>query len=197
MTIAVLPGSLRRDSWNKKLAHVVERILLKDQKEVLFCDLKDFPMPVYDGDIEMNEGIPAGVRDLDHKIKSSQALIIVTPEYNGSIPGVLKNTVDWLSRIEPHCFTDKQILLLGASPGALGAVRSLWHTRQPLAVLEAHVYPQVFGLPKAHQAFDEHGNLVDPKTEEKVRQLVQKFVKYAEVVQHAEYHYEPGAEEMA
>jgi chromate reductase, NAD(P)H dehydrogenase (quinone) len=197
MNVTILPGSLRRDSLNKKLAHVVERILLKDQRDVVFCDLKDFPMPVYDGDIEMNEGIPAGVRDLDHKIKSSQALIIVTPEYNGSIPGVLKNTIDWLSRLEPHCFTDQQILLLGASPGALGAIRSLTYTRQPLVKLDAHVYPTVYGLPKAHQAFDENGNLVDPKIEAIVKSLVLKFVRYAETIHHAEYHYEEGAVELA
>ncbi len=182
MKFAIMPGSLRRDSWNKKLGHVVEKMLLEQKHEVTYLDLKSYPMPVYDGDIEAGEGIPETVKALDKAIQSADALIVVTPEYNGSIPGILKNTVDWLSRLKPHCFTDRQVLLLAASPGPLGGVRSLWHTRQPFAVLEAHVYPVVYGLSKANEAFKPEGDLVDPKVEERVRSLVKKFAGYVESV---------------
>jgi NAD(P)H-dependent FMN reductase len=196
MKIAVMPGSLRTGSWNKKFAHVVEKMLQDSGHEVHFCDLKSFHIPVYDGDIEDSQGIPAGVTELDQIIKSCAALIVVTPEYNGSIPGILKNTVDWLSRIKPHCFQDRQILLLGASPGPLGAIRSLWHTRQPFAVLEAHVYPKVYGLAKAHQAFHEQGGLLDAATEQKVSELVHGFIAYIGSVHHASTQFQDGAVEM-
>jgi NAD(P)H-dependent FMN reductase len=197
MKFAIMPGSLRQGSWNKKLAHVVERKLVQDGHEVIFCDLKNFPMPVYDGDIEENEGIPEEVKNLDASIKASDALIVVTPEYNGSIPGILKNTVDWLSRMKPHCFQDRQVLLLAASPGPLGAVRSLWHTRQPFAVLEAHVYPGVYGLARADKAFDQQGDLVDPGVKEKVFALVDKFSQYVGTVHYRRFEFENGAEELA
>jgi len=197
MKIAIMPGSLRKGSWNKKLGHVVEKMLQTAGHEVFYCDLKDFSIPVYDGDLEDSEGIPKGVQDLDAKIKSCDALIVVTPEYNGSIPGILKNTVDWLSRAKPHCFQDRQILLLAASPGPLGAVRSLWHTRQPFAVLEAHVYPLVYGLAKAHQAFDEQGQLVDPAVVERVNGLVNKFAAYVAAVHHTQTQFKDGTVELA
>lgn len=197
MKIVVMPGSLRKDSLNKKFAHVVERKLLQEGHEVVYSDLKDFSIPVYDGDVEDSEGIPKGVQELDAIIKSCDALIVVTPEYNGSIPGILKNTVDWLSRIKPHCLQGRQVLLLGASPGPLGAVRSLWHTRQPFAVLEAHVFPSVYGLAKAHQAFDEQGNLLDAKVQGLVYSLLGKFTHYVGNVHHVSSEYQDGGIELA
>lgn len=197
MKIAILPGSLRKESWNKKLGHAVERMLQAHGHEVLFCDLKTFEIPLYDGDLEDSSGIPNGVKELDEKIKFCDGLIVVTPEYNGSIPGVLKNAVDWLSRMKPHCFHDRQVLLLGASPGPLGAVRSLWHSRQPFAVLAAHVYPTVYGLGKANQAFNEQGDLSDSEVEKKVSELVLKFVAFACSVHHSQTKAAPGAVELA
>lgn len=179
MKIVMFAGSLRKDSLNKKFVHVAEAILKKNSDlSVQVIDLKDFQIPVYDGDIE-DVGIPENVKKVGEIVGSAEALIISTPEYNGSIPGPLKNWIDWLSRLKPVPLTAKPLLLIGASPGALGAVRSLWHTRQPFDVLNVHVFPEMLGLPKAHEAFDGTGKLKDGKMQERLEKLLDSFIKHS------------------
>ena len=101
--------------------------------------------------------------ELGKKIIDANALIISSPEYNGGISGVLKNAIDWILRMKPMPLADKHLLLLSASPGALGGVRGLWHTRVPLEALGVHVFPRVFWLPNAYEAFDEHAKLKNVK----------------------------------
>ena len=180
MKILLFAGSLRRDSLNKKFAREAQRLLsARPGVETEFVDLQPLAIPVYDGDAEAAGGVPAGVQELARKISSADALVVSTPEYNGSIPGVLKNAIDWLSRLKPGSLSDKQLLLLAASPGALGGVRSLWHTRQPLEVLGTHVFPEMMGLPLAHQAFDDSGALKDAKTTERLAALLERFIAHA------------------
>ena len=135
-------------------------------------------MPVYDGDIEAASGIPRETAALGKKIAAADALVISLPEYNGSIPGIVKNVVDWLSREKPVSLEGKHLLLLAASPGALGGTRSLWHSRQPFEVLGAHVFPGMMGLPDAYHAFDEQGRLKDAKTTERLKKLLDQFIGY-------------------
>src|SRR6185312_5208904 len=142
MKILVFAGSLRKGSFNKLFAREAMRLLSSRGVETEFVDLQPLAIPVYDGDLEEASGVPAGVRTLSDKILAADALLISTPEYNGSIPGILKNTVDWLSRLKPVCLTGKHLLLIAASPGALGGIRSLWHSRQPFEVLGTHVFPE-------------------------------------------------------
>jgi NAD(P)H-dependent FMN reductase len=180
MKILLFAGSLRRDSLNKKFAREAARLLSpRPGIETEFVDLQPLAIPVYDGDVEEKGGIPAGASELSRKIAGADALVISTPEYNGSIPGVLKNAIDWLSRIKPGALTAKPILLLAASPGALGGTRSLWHSRQPLEVLGNYVFPEMLGLPLAHQAFDESGVLKDAKTVERLSGLLDRFLAHA------------------
>jgi chromate reductase len=169
--------SLRKDSFNKKLAENAHRILTKGNSAHQFELLRfnDFAMPVYDGDIETETGIPEGVKKFGEKITAADALILSTPEYNGGIPGAFKNAIDWVSRISPMPWPGKKLLLLGASPGALGAIRSLAHSRVPLESIGVFVYPEMFGLSQAHKAFDAQGKLVDASTEERLSKLLLKF----------------------
>lgn len=180
MKILLFAGSLRRGSLNKKFAREAARLLsARPDLQVEFVDLQPLAIPVYDGDVEESAGVPAGVQELARRILAADALVISTPEYNGSIPGVLKNTVDWLSRLKPVSVSGKHLLLLAASPGALGGVRSLWHSRQPFEVLGAFVFPEVLGLPRAHEAFDDAGRLLDAKLVERLQGLLDRFVAHA------------------
>lgn len=180
MKVLVFAASLRKESYNKKLAAVAANLLkLNSSLEVDLADFRDFSMPVYDGDLEDASGIPAGAQVLIRKIQSSNAVVISAPEYNGGIAGALKNATDWVSRAKPNPFDKKPVLLLGATPGALGAVRGLWHTRVPFEALGAFVYPQMFGIPKAHEAFDESGSFRDGKNRDNLGVLANAFVEFA------------------
>ncbi len=137
-------------------------------------------MPPYDGDVESASGVPESTVRLGRKITAADALIISTPEYNGSIPGVLKNVVDWLSREKMVSLAGKHLLLLAASPGALGGTRSLWHTRQPFEVLGVHVFPGMMGLPNAYNAFDEQGRLKDERTVQRLQTTLAQFIKHVQ-----------------
>lgn len=174
--VLLMGMSLRKDSFNKKLIKNAHSILSTDgsthQYELL--TFNDYPMPVYDGDIEA-QGMPEGVQKLGQKISEADAIIFSTPEYNGSIPGPFKNALDWVSRVKPMPWPGKQALLLGASPGAYGAIRSLGHCRVPLDTLGMFLYPEMFGLPKAHEAFDESDMLKDQSTKERLSKLLFKF----------------------
>ncbi|HXT00891.1 MAG TPA: NAD(P)H-dependent oxidoreductase [Elusimicrobiota bacterium] len=180
MKILVFAGSLRKGSYNKRFAREAMRLLAgRPGVETEFVDLQPLAIPVYDGDLEEASGVPAGVKTLSDKILAADALLISTPEYNGSIPGILKNTVDWLSRLKPVSLSGKHLLMIAASPGALGGIRSLWHSRQPFEVLGTHVFPEVLALPLAHQAFDEGGKLKDPKLAERLSALLDRYVAHA------------------
>jgi chromate reductase len=178
--ILLMGMSLRKESFNKKLILNAERFLSegKTQHQLELLSFNDFPMPVYDADLEANIGIPQGAQKLGQKISESQALILSTPEYNGGIPGPFKNAIDWVSRISPMPWPQKKLLLLGASPGVLGAIRSLGHSRVPLESIGVFVFPEMFGLSLAHQAFDASGKIQDAKTEDRLKKLLFKFQEY-------------------
>jgi chromate reductase, NAD(P)H dehydrogenase (quinone) len=179
MNVLAFAGSLRRDSHNKKLAREAVRLLLgHGQASAEFLDLRDYPMPVYDGDRE-REGIPDSVAALGTRIAEADALVVATPEYNGSISSVLKNTIDWLSRVKPVPLAGKHALLLAASPGGWGGIRGLWHSRVPFEALGVHVFPQMMSLPGAGSAFDEQGRLADASTQQ-LQTLLSAFTGHAE-----------------
>lgn len=178
MNILFFAGSLRKDSCNKKFAREALRLAQGIGEQTEYLDLKDYPMPPYDGDIEAASGVPEITVRLGAKIRRADALVVSTPEYNGSIPGVLKNIIDWLSREPNVSLTGKPLLLLAASPGALGGVRSLWQTRVPFEVLGVHVFPGMMGLPGAYEAFDAEGRLKDEKKRQQLQKLLAQFLEH-------------------
>ena len=178
MKLLIFAGSLRTDSCNKKFAREALRLSKEAGAEGEFIDLRDYPMPVYDGDIQDSLGIPESTAKLGQKILAADGLIISTPEYNAGIPGILKNAVDWLSREKTVSLAGKHLLLLAASPGAVGGMRSLWHSRQPFEMLGTHVFPNMMGLPDAYNAFDIQGRLKDEKTIERLQDILNQFIKH-------------------
>lgn len=179
MKILCFAGSLRVGSFNKSYAQNARELLgTIEAVNADWIDLLNYPLPVYNADIEA-KGFPDAVASLAALVKAADAVVISSPENNGSIAALLKNTVDWLSRPPHNPWPGKHILLLGASPGALGAIRGLWHTRQPFEALGCHVYPEMSGLPRAHEAFDAEGKLKDPATRERLAKLLNAFVKHA------------------
>jgi NAD(P)H-dependent FMN reductase len=120
------------------------------------ANLNDLSIPLYSGDIE-TVGIPGNVQKLAKCIDQAQALIIASPEYNYSISGVLKNVIDWVSRVRPMPLKQKPILLMAAAPGPIAGIRGLWHTRVPLEGLGNYVFPEMFSLGGSFQAFDDKG----------------------------------------
>lgn len=179
MKYLLFSGSLRSESLNKKLITVVHKTLGQHtENEITLADIRTLAIPIYDGDIE-TIGIPEGVQQLGELINIANAVIISSPEYNSSIAGPLKNTIDWLSRLKPVPLESKPIFLLGASSGGFGAIRGLTVTRAPLEALGSYVFPQTFGLPKAHEAFNSDGVLVDANTQKKLSDALFKFSQFA------------------
>lgn len=180
MNFLLICGSLRTGSLNKKLLVEINTLLSEHSAYATeVVDLKKLSIPVYDGDIEA-QGIPHGVIELGKMISHADGIIISSPEYNSSIAGPLKNTIDWVSRIRPNPWAGKAILLTGASPGAFGSIRGLSATRAPLDALSSYVYPQTFALPLAGDAFLPTGDLASEVTKKKLAGLLENFSEFAE-----------------
>ncbi len=181
--ILVFAGSLRKDSSNKKLASIAANAARKAGAEVTYIDLKDYPLPIYDGDIEESEGLPPNALRLKELMIQSDGFILASPEYNGSISGVLKNMIDWTSRkahpeeIYLSCFIDKMALLLSASPSPLGGLRGLVHLRSILENIYTFVLPKQKTISDSWNAFDDKGNFIRSKDQKDVEDLAETLVK--------------------
>lgn len=181
MKVVAFAGALRKGSVSKKLVHEAVRLLHQEHSLIAeYIDLKDYPFPVYDSDIEQSMGIPDSIAQIGTRIGRANALVIASPEYNGGISSVLKTLVDWLSRLKPDPLGGKFLLLLSASPGNSGGVQGLWHTRVPFEALGVHVFPYMVAVPRAQNAFDEQGALTDSKAEQKLRDALDAFVVHVE-----------------
>lgn len=180
MKFLVLGASLRKDSVNIKLSHVIEEILKQEGDKVTSASFLSLDIPLYNEDVEKGEGIPEGVKRYAKLLSEADAWIICSPEYNYSMPGTLKNLIDWLSRIRPVPFDNKQILLLAASPSPVGGIRGLWALRVPLEGCNGFVFPQMYSLPKAHEAFSEKGQLKEASALERLNKLIKDFKVHAE-----------------
>jgi len=176
--ILAFAGSTRKESFNKKLVRIAAEGAREAGAEVTFIDLRDYPMPVFDQDLEAESGKPGSAKKLKQLMADSNGLLLACPEYNSSITGVLKNTIDWVSRPdegeEPFAlsaFRGKTVTLMSASPGGLGGLRGLVHVRSILGNLSAIVLPGQVAISKAYQAFNKDGSLADPKLQGQIKNL--------------------------
>jgi NAD(P)H-dependent FMN reductase len=174
-------GSLRQDSLNKKLARQACEFATAAGAEATFIDLKEYPLPIYDGDIEAASGLPENAVKIKELMEGHDAFLIACPEYNSSITAALKNAVDWASRPAPgeknlQCFTGKVTGLLSASPGALGGMRGLVVVRLLLSNIGVIVVPEQHSISKANEAFDQGGKIIDEKNKQSVERVVQSVI---------------------
>jgi len=179
--ILAFAGSTREASFNKQLVRIAAKAAEQAGAEVTLIDLRDFPMPLYDGDLEAESGIPEHGKRFKESLKSHHGFLIASPEYNSSITAVLKNAIDWASRPEPDepplvAYSDKFAALMSASPGALGGLRSLGTVRSILQNIGVHVIPNQIAISRANEAFNPDGNLKDPKQHNTVEKIAQKLV---------------------
>lgn len=177
--ILAFSGSTRRESLNKKLLAVTVQAVRAAGSKVTLIDLTDFPLPLYNGDLEDRKGLPANAKKLIRLITRHQALLIASPEYNSMYTPLLKNTIDWCTRAETNPFIGKVAAVVSASPGMLGGVRSMTLARQLLLHLGCHLVPTQCILPKAHEAFDDQGMLKDARAQKSVQALAAQLVQVA------------------
>ncbi|MFA9428683.1 NADPH-dependent FMN reductase [Egicoccus sp. AB-alg2] len=184
LTALVLSGSRRSKSLNTRLARLAARHLTVIGVEVTLATLAEFDAPNYDQDAEDASGVPESPARLRDLLASSDAFLIVSPEYNASMPGGLKNLVDWVSRYRPQPFHQQHGLLMSASPSMAGGNRGLWALRVPLEHLGARVYPDMFSLARAHEAFDDVGRLRDEGLTSFFESTIEGFVDLVEARTH-------------
>ncbi len=180
--ILAFAGSSRIDSFNKKLVKFAMAGARKAGAEVRYVDLLDYPMPLFNEDLEKQEGLPRKVVEFKHLLREYQGFLISCPEYNGSITPLLKNTIDWASRPELNekplsCFKGKVAALLATSPGGLGGIRGLVHVRAILEGIGVFVIPEQKAIPNAGQAFDELGQLKDERQAQGILAIAQKLTE--------------------
>lgn len=163
--ILAFAGSLRKDSYNKKLVKIAVKGAQEAGAFVTYIDLEDYPLPLYNQELEEAKGLPTSAKQLKELFLAHEGFLIASPEYNSSISGALKNVIDWVSRPSTKeeksliCFRDKVVTLMSASPSDLGGLRGLVHTRSIFSNLFSLVLPKQKCIPQADKAFDAAGNL--------------------------------------
>ncbi|MET9383637.1 NAD(P)H-dependent oxidoreductase [Streptomyces sp. NPDC002928] len=180
LRVLAFGAALRADSSNARLASLVSRLIADTGATVDLATMHEFDMPLYDGDVETADGLPNGALALRERLEQCDAFVISSPEYNGSVPGVLKNAIDWVSRVRPQPFKTKHAMLVSASPSMVGGNRGLWTLRVPLEHLGTRVYPDMFSLANCYEAFAEDGTLADPGLQQRLAETVAAFLSLVE-----------------
>jgi NAD(P)H-dependent FMN reductase len=184
--ILVFAGSIRTGSHNARLAALAAKELALIGANVTRVSLEDYPMPIYDGDNEAASGVPSNARNLKQMLEAHRGVFIASPEYNASITPLLKNTIDWISRVREHgepplaVFKDRAFALGGASDSAYGAMRSLMALRQVLELgCGALVIPEQITVFRASEAFDDMDNLKEERTAASLKRVLQRLADTA------------------
>jgi len=181
--ILAFAGSLRAESYNKKLVKIAAKGAEAAGAQVTYLDLRDYPLPVFDEDLEKTDGMPANGRKIKDLMLAHDGWLLSCPEYNSSIAAALKNTIDWASRkgegeTPLQCFTGKAACLMSASPGALGGLRGLVVVRMLLNNINMIVLPDQIAISSAMNAFNPDGTLGDAKKQVDVTKLGEKLTNF-------------------
>jgi NAD(P)H-dependent FMN reductase len=182
--VLVFGASLRGGSLNQRLAELAASVVEAKGGTADLARMADFECPSYDTDVETGGGIPPGAERLRQRLTAADAFIIASPEYNASMPGYLKNAIDWASRFRPQPFNGRQALLMSASPSMAGGNRGLWSLRIPLEHLGTRVYPDMFSLAQAHQAFDDAGHIANEMLRQRFESTIDCFLELVEAAKH-------------
>jgi NAD(P)H-dependent FMN reductase len=150
--------------------------------KVDWANLSEFVAPDFNQDLEDEHGFPQSVTDFKARLENNDAFVIASPEYNASMPGCLKNVIDWSSRFKPQPFSGKHGLLLSASPSMVGGNRGVWALRIPLEHLGARIFPEMFSLALADKAFTPDGQIADGLLQKRLEKMVQSFLELVDAV---------------
>ena len=186
LKILVIPGSLRTGSLNTRLAATAAHEFAQAGADVTRISLADFPLPIYDGDLQSKSGVPKHAVNLKRMMSAHHGVLIVTPEYNSSIPPLVKNVIDWVSRVQdPHesrgqVFRERPFAIAAASEGRLGGTRSLAALRLILSACHATVIPSQLALSFASEAYDDMDRLKQPADIEALAALVRQLIEFSQ-----------------
>lgn len=184
VSFLVFAASLREGSLNRRLAALAAAAIEANGGTVDLASMREFDTPSYDNDVQDRDGFPPGAEALRRRLEACDGFVICSPEYNASMPGVLKNVIDWVSRFSPQPFNELEGLLLSASPSMAGGNRGLWALRVPFEHLGARIYPDMFSLAQAHSAFDGEGQLADEALRRRFADNIVNFLDSVEAHKH-------------
>lgn len=184
LRILIFSASLRHDSLNTRLAKLAAGVVEKNGGIIDFASMSDFDCPSFNQDLEADNHHPPGAAEFRKRILANDAYIIASPEYNGSMPGLLKNAIDWVSRFRPQPFNERHALLMSASPSMGGGNHGLWSLRVPLEKLGSNVFSAMFSLASAHKAFTPEGNISDETLAQRFEENLVAFMKLVEAAKH-------------
>jgi NAD(P)H-dependent FMN reductase len=180
----VFSASLRTGSFNTRLARLAARRVEEHGGVVDFAEMKEFDCPSFNDEVQGKNGFPAGAEQFRQRLEANDALVISSPEYNFSMPGLLKNAIDWVSRFRPQPFNERHALLMSSSPSMVGGNRGLWTLRIPLEHLGARVFSDMFSLATAHQAFNADGDIANPSLAQRFENTIVAFMNLVEAAKH-------------
>ena len=180
----VFSASLRADSLNTRLARLAAVTIEANGGEVDLAAMREFDSPSYDADVQRDRGFPPGAEMLHLRLEECDAFVVSSPEYNASMPGALKNAIDWVSRYQPQPFNERHGLLLSASPSMVGGNRGLWALRVPFEHLGARLYPDMFSLAQAHNAFNEEERIANEQLQKRFDTNIANFMDLVEAAKH-------------
>ena len=186
LKILVIPGSLRTGSLNARLAAAATYEFAQAGADVTRISLGDFPLPIYDGDLQTKSGVPKHAINLKRMMSAHHGVLIVTPEYNSSVPALVKNTIDWVTRVQDahetrgQVFRERAFAIAAASESRLGGTRSLAALRLILTACHASVIPNQLALPHASEAYDDMDRLKHPADIEALGALVRQLIDFSQ-----------------